>query len=561
MKKFKCLLGLSLMIVSLMFCWIQNANARSFANNPCYMQASANEPNHQWDWVERWINDWWFYLNWNNDDTYTYMYNSWSSLNLTQLRSWNKWDYFACNLNYYASRRNRYRQSNYNFIKVFKPCNLWECSWDFYWWNESWRTYRHFSTMWWWYIDDNDITYDMWFPRHWTIILYSSETRHTIQFIWKHVLRDLVLYFDPLETDQNLWVLNFENMKAWSTQMQSDYDYYMFWMWDLDEEMLNDLDFEYSYTINTWWTFFRPNTAWQLNISEWESTVWRYTEVWWMWLTMTYTTDLSMYPPFFQWSDVVDVWSWQWVESNMQAWNNYQACERDYSYRNFIVSSRKACASDYQNWLITAESYHRVMSYVFDVANIWNDSTWELQEFFSWYDYSQADWCQSLIANATTLVNLYKLRWDPYDYWYYSDVVWELKYISQENPYDITQQCWSRPEVPTEYNPVNNNSNVCNLDSWSNIVNCFSFGSSDVDWSNKTYFDMAIDNIKAMVWGAFDSKFLSPIRDNYNNWKGLIWRNWLSCDDDNLLLSIPYMDYMVWLIAILIFILLCSILI
>ena len=554
MKKIRCLLVF--WIALLMFSQI--TSARSFSTKPCYFGGVPNTPNNQWSFVERWENNGVYYLNWNVDWTYTYKYNEQTWNNLTQLDSRNAWDYFACNLYYYSNYTNWYQQSNYNFIKVFKPTNLWETTWDFYWWNESSRSYRSFHTPWNWYVDDDWNPYDMWFPRHWTIVLYSSTTKRTIQFIGKHVLRDKILFFDPLEPDQNLWVISFYEGKAWSLNMQSDYRYYLFGMWDLDDVMLSDLDYEYSYNILTWWTYFRPNTAWQLNIYPTSSptTIWRFTEVGAMWLTFTYQTDLEYTPPPFIDNSLVDYWSWNWVNSDMTARNNYQACERDYSYRNFIVSSRKACASDYQNQLITADSYHRVMDYVFEYANIRNENTtWELQEFFSGYDYSNANGCQWLIANAQTLVKLYNLRWDPYDYGYYSDVVSELKYISQENPYNITQQCWDRPAVPTEYQSVTNSSNICNLDSWSNIVNCFKFWSNSAwtwDW---TYFDLAIDNIKSLVWSAFDSEFLSPIRDNYNQGKWVI-RYGVSCDVNNNLLKIPYIDYVVWLIAILIFFLL-----
>ena len=557
MKNIKSILGLWMLVIWLT-CFSNNSFARSMSNNPCYMSASANTPNNQWSWVERWENDWVYYLNWNIDWTYTYKYNNETWDNLSQLDSWNAWDYFACNLDYYSSSVNWRRQSNYNFIKVYKPSTLWETSWQFYRWNESSRTYRQFNTSWLWYVDDDWVAYDMWFPWHWTIVLYSSETKRTIQFIWKHVIRDKIVFFDPLENDQNLWIISFVQGKAWSTNMQSDYRYYLFWMWDLDDEMMSDLDLEYSYDILTWGTYFWPNTAWQLSIGPTSPTNWhrigRYTEVAQMWLTFTYQTDLEYEPPVFIWGSN-DYWSWQWVSSDMQAWNNYQACERETSFKNFIVDSWISCRSDYQNWQQDYTGFRAVNDFIMQ-ANIWNENiTWELAEYFSWIDLSYN--CQALLNNSVALVKLYNVIWkDPGQYF---DVMNELKYITKSDPYDITQQCWERPAVPTEYQPVNNSSNVCNLDSWSNIINCFSFWSSDAgSWTS--YFEVAINNIQAMIWNAFDSKLLSPIKDQFNEWKWLLSKKWLSCDSDNVLLNIPYIDYVVYLLAVLVLFLLFTVL-
>lgn len=553
MKTIKCLLILS--FVS--FFSLSLVSARSFNTEPCYNWNWQYDTNGRWSFVSRWENDWIYNLNYNPDWIYVFRYSNETWWLLTQLDSWNAWDYFSCNFTYYMSYITWRVYSNYNFIQIYKNTDpSWWRSWTFKWWNEKSRSYRSFDTAFWWYTDDDWVLFDMYFPYHWTIVLYSSATRRTIQFIGNHVIRDKIIYVDPTDNDQNMYVIDMPNLKAWSLHLQSDFRYYFFWMWDLDDTMLSELDFEQSYDILTWqWQHFFPDTNIQFDQSNSMNSSHPYaflTDNVKMWLTMLYQTDIEYVPPYFQEWWNTDYWSWQWVSSDMIAWNNYQQCERETSFKNFIVNAWGMCRDDYKNWSQDYTWFRAVNDFI-QQWNIWNENlTWELEEYFSWIDLSY--WCNALLNNSIALVKLYNLTWkDPE---YYFNVINTLKYITNDNPYDISQQCWNRPSVPTEYQPITNSSNVCNMDSRSNIVNCFNFWSSDT-WSWSSYFDVAIDNIKSMVWNAFDSNFLLPIKTSFNEWNSLLSRNWVWCDNDTLL-QIPYIDYVLWTIVILIFFLLFS---
>lgn len=552
MKKIRCLLGLSLIILWLMFWLNQNANARRFANNPCYMNATANTPNNQWNWVERWINEWKDLLVWNSDWTYTYKYtdtpNVWQ---YTNLKSWNMWDYFACNLDYYSSSVNWRRQSNYNFIKVFKPCNLWECSYEFYYWNEYTKNYKKFTTSWLWYSDTDGNIYDMWFPWHGTIVLYSSETRHTIQLIWRNAIKDRIVYFDPLEPDQNLWVISFIQNKAWSLHQQSDFDYYLFWMWSDNETMFSDLLFEYSYTIQDNWQFFRPDTAWQLNI--WPTSpsnggrIWRYTEVAQMWLTFIYTTDLIFDQPDWWYTWPIFWWSWVSIPSDEVWKTTWQQCSSK------VENLRKYVQLMYYCWVWDWSEMNHIFYSTWDYIYTWSNNS--CKDFSSYHNKIIVMYHDNWNYWNIKLVDLYSINESKFNDLAYS---WfDTSVYEDENHYIQWLPSQNACAIYTT-DVVSNTDNECNLSSWANIINCFSFWSNKYGSWDTTYFWMAINNVKSLIWDSFMAELVSPIEKEYNKWKNLIKR-WLVCDPENMYIIIPHIDYVVWVLALIVFLILFSI--
>lgn len=505
----------------LFFCFVVGpvVDARSFSVKWSCKIAESSDWN-QWSLYDWGSATWLIYQNFN---TQRFFYTLLTGANISpgKIELQNNADRWSCSNYWYANYSNYHAYTNYNYIKVWKASSTIDSNREFYIWNDLIKAYRHVSTPWLWYSQDW-VNFDMWFPYHWTIVFLDSTSWHTIQLIGPKTLKDKVLYVDPLEPDQNVRVLDFFNWKAWSYHdPASDLSTYMFWLWSYSDDLFFDdladkMTTSYSITWNGW-TYAFPPTASQWQYSYYSSADWTHyftTETSRYWKTFSYLADLEFKnPTFWLWTNYNDYWSWQSVESNLQAWNNYQECERETSFKNFIVNAWWLCRSDFSNWIQDYSGFRAVNDFI-QLWNIWNENlTWELESYFSWINLSY--WCQALLNNSISLVKLYNIIWkDPE---YYFNVMNELKYITNDNPYDITQICWERPAVPTEYQPVSNSSNVCSLDSWSNIINCFSFWSSESStWS--TYFTSTIDNVKSMVWSVFDSEFINPLIENYNSW-------------------------------------------
>lgn len=518
------------------------------------------------NWWTQSLYDWWTatWLIYQNFNTQRFFYTllTWVNTAPWKIALQNNADRWSCSYYWYASYRNNHRYTNYNYIKVWKAKSTIDSNWEFYVWNDNIKWYRHISTPWLWYAQDW-VSFEHWFPYHWMVFFFDEDEWHTIQLIWPKTLKDVVLYVDPLEVDQNVWLLDFYHWKAWSYHDPSnDLTTFMFWLWSYSDDLfISDMadKMTTSYTISTgWWQYALPPTASQWEYHYYSTADWNHyfttdNSEWGK--TFSYLADLEFEKPdFWNWTDYTDYWSWIWVSTDMTEWNNYQACERETSFKNFIVNSWNSCRNDYQNWTQDYTWFRAVNDFI-QLWNIWNTNlTWELEEYFSWIDLSF--WCNALLNNSISLVKLYNVIWkDPEQYF---DVMSELKYITHDNPYDIEQVCWTRPNVPTEYQPVNNSSNVCNMDSRSNIVNCFKFWSTKEWDTDSSYFEIAVDNIKSMVWNSFDSKFFNPIKVEFQSWQNLIYRKGVACVDEWKLLTIPQMDLVVWGVAILIFFLLFS---
>lgn len=445
-----------------------------------------------------------------------------------------------------------------SFLKPTKESNqmtIW--LYNYNWWYDnvvlpkSWYTH----TM----KNGETVVFDNIYLWHWFFVLYTSWYTHTLQFFHDYYLEDYIIFTDPLESSlqnsslDNFYVISFPKLKAWWMKLLEMHIDPIF-KWNLDNYSISQFPFTSSYTLtqsNSNSPFPVFSSYMSASVSNWSNLNWERfkNDVWFI-----YQKDLDFVSPDFWWSEDEEESTWSYVSSDLTAWNNWNSCTNDYSHRNFVVQNRIACRSDYQNWVQDLTWYNAVSSFI-QSANIYNENlTWEIESYFAWIELTNS--CQWLLNNAVHLSKLYNNYLDR-DFEYYSDVINELKYIRSENPYSLETYCWSKPTLPTELWWITNNSNVCNMESWANIVNCFQFWSSTTSndtWSN-TYFWQTVDNIRWLIQWAFDSEFLSPIVDNYNQWKSVIQYG-VSCDVNNNLLKIPYIDYVVWLLAILIFFLL-----
>lgn len=370
---------------------------------------------------------------------------------------------------------------------------------------------------------------------HNSVIFWNTWTNETLQFMPWATYHNWILIANPFITDtseHNIFFIKFNTNQAWSTRIDQSRAWHIL-QWD---EVLSDNDIYELFgpsnsnlkflTIQRNWSHFWPNETQSL-YNQSDSILSSHSNditLWFVYLT----TNIEVYPwQDLPWGDPI-ISTWNYVNNSLSDWNNYQSCERDYSFRNFIVNAWVDCRHDYQDWIQDLEWFNSVVSFI-EGWNIWNDNiTWELQEYFTWITLSYN--CQALVNNAVWLVKLYNIiDRDPE---YYFNVISELKYITHSNPYNIVDKCWSRPSVPNEYLPINNNSNICSFDSWSNIINCFGYWSSSYSW-DQTYFWMLVDNTVSMIWGYYNQTIVEPIRSNFLSWFNQMYDpNGLSCSSD-----------------------------
>lgn len=322
-------------------------------------------------------------LNYYNNGTRYYSLNGNVSWNLQTV---NDWDYWSCNNYVYHDYANYYYVTRYNFIKVFKDST----TADFYVRNDVDNVYRHVSTPSIWYAEDW-VSFDMWFPRHGTIVLYDSLSWHTIQLIWKHTLYDKVVYVDTLESDQNFWVINFNQKKAWSTHFDMTEDFwsmYLFWKRSDDATFFSTLEdtLDNSYTLSSNGTYFWPNTVSQYNIND--NRTQRSTETNALWLSFVYSSDLNFVRPDF-WYEI-EHWSAVNTWSAYNSWSNerYNLClNRGYSIRTASLY-QKSCINTIDGEHTTYSDYMDYYNYVknYSGTGTYTGVMWS-QSCYDWINY------------------------------------------------------------------------------------------------------------------------------------------------------------------------------
>lgn len=416
-----------------------NTNARSFGVNwSCIWKfGEYTSQVNQWTFHEVWSVDYLQYQNFNTSNV-RFVTSTWNNIVSWNLSLHNLGDYWSCTNYYYWNRHDRHYYTNYNYIKVRKSSTTIDSNREFYVWRDDIKSYRHVTTPWIWY-SENWVSFDMWFPYHWSVFFYDSLSWHTIQLIWNKTLYDKVLYVDPIETDQNVWVIDYHNWKARSYHQDTPYNFdtYMLWLWSYNnDDFFLDLSskFTNSYDVTIWWTYALPPTA----IQKWPAVDWWYsTETSNYGRTFTFASNLNYVPP--TWLPTLDN-TWNAVDQN--AVSNYEDCITRINTIKRVASLEYACYNtiDYDcdcpywncsclstgdyNWLYDyLRNYNWVWSYTW---NIWWTSCSKWYNYTIWlYDTSRS-WSYAskfLTANSWSV--------DPNS-------------IQSEN------YCWSYPSIASE---------------------------------------------------------------------------------------------------------------
>lgn len=375
---------------------------------------------------------------------------------------------------------------------------------------------------------------------HNSLILQSSTTYDTLQIVGDYWYQNKVFYCDPQDETQNFYMIDFKQGKAWSTHTTRNSCFaYMLWEIHLSQTFLNNVGWQYSYTLSPWGQYFFPQTVWYKNWFLYSQKSYTDYEQWLISnnLWRVYSQDIVYEAPNYNFNG----WTWTWSaiiidDTNNQVSQDYNECVNTYSYYNAIANSRNGCRSDYSNWKLTPEQFSEISQYVQSLDDIiWNRS-------WSYPVYTWSLNCTLLVENARSyakneIIDKNAPRSD------YHVAIQDIKLKIWNNPYDIQALCWNKPTST-------NQDNECSLTSWSWIVNCFWGWTQASSWTNwNSLFISAVDNIKLMIGWTFDDNFIAPIKTEYQRWYNQV--NIVSCNV-NPRFTIPYIDTItLWVFVIL----------
>lgn len=480
------------------------------------------------------------------DNYFYYTKNSWNSISSWNLLTYNNWDRFNCHYYRYESYSNNHIDSNYNFIKVFKDSSIA----DFYVWRDDIKSYRHVSTPSLWYsevIDWEDVLFNNWFPRHWTIIFYSSDTKHTIQIIWDKTLYDLVVYIDPKSSYHNLYVINYYKSKAWSMRLDdiNQLSSYMFWWWSSNDTFFNNLEdlLTESYTIKTGWTYWRPQTDWQWKYNYYSSSDWYHyfeTETANFWLVNAYVSDFDFQKP--------DFWFLNNVESdfNDSNYSDFIDCKDKYNNISQWANSEYLCRQDLINHNITTWYYENLFSAIYNFS--WVESIQAMtRNCQNWLDYSVMAFYDSVIWNEN--LELYQ-----------SNFLLADRNSRELNMLNIDNYCTYKTPISTG---LSSQSSLlmclaCNIWFYSDLY-CDEYCNFDIWWNQTT--DKEVDSVIVSTQKTVAKPFFlvfDKIEDAFYSWynevKGIAWYD-LSCDNNVYWKSYYWWNIaVIWILAWLVFI-------
>lgn len=364
---------------------------------------------------------------------------TWDNIVSWNISLFNNWDYWSCDNYTYHDYTNFHYYTSYNFIKVWRSSTTIDSSWDFYVRNDNLKSYRHVSLPWWWY-SENWVSFDMWFPYHGMVFLYDSLSWNTIQLIWDKTLNNKVLYVDPLESDQNVWVLDYYSKKAWSYHESSNANLstYMFWSWSYNTDwFFDDLKdkFTNSYTIQDWWNFALPWTAIQKTL--WHNYSFS-TETKEYWKTFTFVSDLNYIPP--TWSTPDDSYNSWSVISSWQL-NSYEACISDIIQVKNIASLEYACRNTIDDSTFT---------WFGDNPNFTSTDFENLYNFLLNYNWTWSNPSSKNVSCTNWAVkSMYLYNWN-WSWTYYDNFVKANSWSDDPNSIDPVNYCWNYPSSSSE---------------------------------------------------------------------------------------------------------------
>ena len=383
------------------------------------------------------------------------------------------------------------------------PNNPNTSTWEFYTWNDTTKAYSMFETPWIWYsytINWQNVNFDMWFPYHWTFVLYSSDTHHSIQLIWSKRLIDKVLYVDPYQSSDNVYVIDFYQWKAWSVTYPTETELdkkllsalMFWWIWNTDEflksfKYMADNDWK-SYTIETWWTYFFPPTYSQWSSSYYDSSDGYHefsTETSYYWLTRYYKPDWQFESP-----------DWEFTEVN--------------NYNEKLVNDYNQCVNKWEN-------LRKALHLAVMCKNQDENTIWENIIIRTWLDYTwTASYCLQLDNYVVDLYSVYSWNWATWIFSYDVNL--------QDNSLPINQLifAWYYHSVV-----VDNQWNISWLPSWNSW--CAAYTLSNYYDENKTWVEKIADEITSF----FGTGVARYYQDTIDNWQSFWWlidsiKNWTS---------------------------------
>ena len=228
--------------------------------------------------------------------------------------------------------------------------------------------------------------------RHDSIIFYTSDYSHSLQYRWWSVFYDWVVYSDPYSDSDNFWLIHTPEKKAWSmTQSNKQFlSDYMLWKQNLPISDFVHFPYDKSYTISNWWSSFFPPTAWN-----------QFKDRWWnlWWKTFLYNIDLNYSAPVYWNNNNDNIWE---SNFNIGLVNQYNKCvnkgENLRKSLHLAIMCKLQWEDSRENIIInTGLNYTGSYSYCLDLDNFinsvysvysWNWNIWLINENVDIMDYN-----------------------------------------------------------------------------------------------------------------------------------------------------------------------------
>lgn len=326
--------------------------------------------------------------------------------------------------------------------------------------------------------------FDKVYFRHDTIVFMDSSNGRTLQLIWHNALEDYVLYSDPTETNQNLWLLNFKLGQAWSMSVPSNQilSQYMMGKENLTVEKIVNFGWSMKYQIVDGWSLFWPST--HGNQAKDDSYIWD---------TYTYTYDFVFTPP------LAEGWSDPEINNPWSSFGNWTNCQNKWLIIRNLANLQNKCYNSYLDWVLTESDYLTLLDYV---LWYWNNNI--LTDTWSSFTTTGTA-CNNYLLSARTLYN---------DDISEEDYLWSVDQADSnsydQNLIDPANYCWSSVSVIT---PWDSPSGI--VSTLKELLGVWSNGS----WSYITEIrnEFTTNISEAFSW-KFNTDFIQVYKNAYDSW-------------------------------------------
>lgn len=427
--------------------------------------------------------------------------------------------------------------------------NLYNCSPS----RKDWKMFNVPSRAW--FTFDDWTFYDRIYFWHNSFIFQNSDTLKTMYIAWDYAYQNNVFYCDSMQENENLYLIQFDKNKAWSTTITKNMCMsIMLWELALTKNVINSFDWNYSYTLSRWWNYFFPRTSGYINsyyytqnnyddYSQWiisDNVGWNYSQ------------DLVFVAPEINlgWSGWNTV-SW-WVDTSQFITYYWDCANRIEMLRSYIQSY------EYCN----ASSPYTAFDLVFNEWGVewainytWTQKQCEIfarkhNAYYSIFSWSWANRCYSSDCDYS-LDNLYDYK-APFINLAYSWSVYSVHLDDNNNLSWLpiaTQICPSASELENSQSVWDKATNwrknmVCSFKVWSMLASAWAWNSNYCDdwlpW-DESFFEIAKNEMEDMVWSVVESDFFAPILTNYEAWYNRFVKK--SCDNSY---SFAYWNYILY---------------